>query len=176
MTATKTGAARLASMNIRAKSPDRSVTVSIGFGRPMSIEFDPSLMRGHSERSLAAQVSLAVRGAGSGFTQGFGQALGMSDDPTPRPGTSKQRRLHAVVSQIDSHASSRDGLVRARLTGSGDVAFAVRPGTLHDVTVTPEQLAAAFVDAHRSAQKDYMNKVAVARRGLGDASPKGAHR
>lgn len=133
-------------MSVNVTSPDGSVhgNYTTRFGTKVS--FGRRGSAGHSDASLAEQVTAVLGGVAKGFGRAFriveertGTAAPVTDD---RPPSKRRRGYGEALADVDVRTTSPRGCVRARFSGTDGMAVRVRPGTVGRMDLDDRQLLA----------------------------------
>ncbi|GLZ78151.1 hypothetical protein Afil01_29580 [Actinorhabdospora filicis] len=152
---------KLRRLTITAKSPDHSVTVNYGY-TGTRVELGSRGTQGHTEESLAGQISAALEASQHGYQRAIAllieQARGAkAPDEEPEAG-SVGSRYRTSVGEITVETVSPRGLVKVGRRGATAIKLIIRPRTLALGTVSDEELMDEVNAAVRGGEQEYSRK------------------
>ena len=156
--------AKLDRMTIKVDSPDSSVRATYNLHDGIRIEVKERLLKGHTEESLADQVTNAVSGIQSGFGKAMNTIVAESDprslkeDHELTPGELRHREYsRQIVALNELGISDRDD-IRIRMYGNGYFAVKFAVGTLARMGTTAKYLSDALTETINSTIDGIGNK------------------
>ena len=153
---------RMERMRIRVTSPDGTVRGTLeGAGGEVRVEFAPRSLAGHTEASLAVQLSAMLGAVERAYSRTLaalveasaGPAVPLEElDPDVREWRERYESAAAKVS-VTGHSPNEH--VRARITGEAGMEFRIRPGSLDPRRLSEASLAEEINTVIADVRREY---------------------